>query len=144
MLTKCRNFAVDIQQENQVTFEINQPLHVGNFHEDAAGKIPNNALKGDVLVDTTEAVATSNDTVSAIQLLLENLLWIKVFQYESSAICIAETTGSQLTVYGVDQEAEADVTKNGNIADWASPDTFLVGPAFKPQKIHTGSSNPSG
>lgn len=158
MLTRCRDFTVDIQHGNQETFQINQPLSVGSFHGGAAGKIPNNAFKGDVVVDTTEAAATSDDTVFAMQLLLENSLSMKIFQYESSVVNgraalnarishmvrITKTASSQLTVYDGDQEAETDVTMNGNIADWASTDTFLVGHALKPQKIHTGSSTPSG
>lgn len=158
MLTRCRDFTVDIQHGNLETFQINQPLSVGSFHGGAAGNIPNNAFKGDVVVDTTEAAATSDGTVFAMQLLLENSLSMKVFQYESSVINgraalnariphtvrITKTAGSQLTVYDGDHAAETDVTMNGNIADWASTDTFPVGPFFKPQKIHTGSSTPSG
>lgn len=158
MLTRCRDFTVDIQHGNRETFQINQPLSVGSFHGGAAGNIPNNAFKGDVVVDTTEAAATSDGTVFAMQLLLENSLSMKVFQYESSVINgraalnariphtvrITKTAGSQLTVSDGDHAAETDVTMNGNIADWASTDTFPVGPVFKPQKIHTGSSTPSG
>lgn len=91
-----------------------------------------------------------------MQLLLENSLSMKVFQYKSSVVNgraalnariyhtvrIANTAGSQLTVYDGDQRAETDVTMSGNIADWASTNTFLVGPIFKPQRIHTGLSTP--
>lgn len=156
MLSICRDFTVDIQQGTQATFQLNQPLSIGSFHGGAAGKISSNAFKGDVVVDSTEAAATFDDTVFAMQLLLENSLSMKVFQYKSSVVNaraalnariyhtvrIANTAGSQLTVYDGDQRAETDVTMSGNIADWASTNAFLVGPIFKPQRIRTGSSTP--
>ncbi|MCJ1282906.1 hypothetical protein MMC26_002232 [Xylographa opegraphella] len=143
---------------NQATFQVNQPLSVGDFHGGAAGNIPNNPFTGDVVVDTTQAAATKDGTVFALELLLENSLSMEVFQYDTSVlnggaslnariphtIRIANTGSSQLTVYDGDQQASADVTMNGSIADWASTDTFATGPPFNPQTIHTESSTPPG
>ena len=157
-VNRSRDFTVDFQQGNQATFQTNQPLSVGDFHGGAAGNIPNNAFKGDVVVDTTQAAATSDGTVFALELLLENSLSMKVFQFDTSVLNggaslnariphtfrIASTASSQLTVYDGDHQGLTDVTMNGSIADWASTDTFPTGPTFQPQTIHTRSSTPPG
>lgn len=151
-----RDFTVDIQQGNQLTFAVNQPQLIGPFRGSSAGNIPKNAFKGNVVVDTAKAAATSAGTVFALELLLETSLSMKVFQYDTSVLDagaslnakiphlfrIASTGSSQLTVYDGDQTALTDVSMNGSIADWASTDTFAVGPVLQPQTIHTGSSTP--
>lgn len=155
---RTSDFTVNYRHGNQATFQVNQPLSVGSFHGSAAGITPNNAFEGDVEVDTTQAAATSDGTVFALELLLENALSMKVFEYDTSVlnggaslnakiphtIRIASTASSQLTVYDGDGQALTDVTMNGSIADWASTDTFGTGPALAPQTIHRGSSTPPG
>lgn len=130
---------------------------MGSFHGSAAGDVPNNAFKGDVQVDTIQAAATSDGTVFALELLLENALSMKVFQYDTSVlngdaslnariphiIRIGSTASSQLTVDDGDQQALTDVNMDGSIADWASTDTFATGPQVQLQTIHTDSSTPS-
>ena len=134
---------------------MHEPTSIGRFTGSAAGKIPRNAFKGDVDVDTSQSAPTSDGTVFALELLLQNSLSMKVFQFETSVLNggaslnarIPHTfrisrTRSGLVVADGDQQALTDVTMNGSIADWQSTDTLATGPGHRLQTIHTSSSKP--
>ena len=146
---------MDIAQGNKVTFQVNQPQSLGKFTGSAAGNVPKDAFKGDVSIDTSQAAARSDGTVFAMQLLLENALTMKVFQYETSVLNggaslnarIPHTlriakSGSGLAVTDGDLSASVDADVNGSIAGWEGTDTFAVGPSPEIQTIHTTSSDP--
>ena len=131
------------------------PKSVGQFAGSAAGKVPKDAFKGDVSIDTSKAAARSDGTVFAMELLLENSLSMKVFEYESSVLNGGATlnariphtlriakSGSGLAVTDGNKRASVDVGMNGTIANWEGTDTFPVGPEPDAQTIHTTSSDP--
>ena len=150
------DFKVDIQHGNQATFQVHQPQALGKFSGSAAGNVPKDSFHGDVDIDTTQARAASDGTVFALELLLETALVMKVFKYESAVedasaslnariphtFRIATAGSGGLAVTDGDQQAHADVTMNGGIADWAETDTFALGNAPSAQTIHTDSSRP--
>lgn len=150
------DFKVDIQHGNQATFQVHQPQALGKFSGSAAGNVPKDSFHGDVDIDTSQARAASDGTVFALELLLGTALEMKVFQYESAmedasaslnariphTFRIATAGSGGLAVTDGDQQAHADVTMNGGIADWAETDTFALGDTPRAQTIHTDSSKP--